>query len=101
MAGCIVQVWFEPETENMRGRPRFQMIETELPDFATFCLLVDADRLIGGAVLWTRRDESGVQVITERQPIAFRGSAVLRCLLPRWRFADQIDGEVLQIPPFK
>lgn len=86
-SGCIVQVWFEPDSEHKRAP--FAMIETELPDFATFCELVEADRLIGGAVLWTRRAGDLGQVIKERQPIAFRGSAVLRCQLPRWRFLEE------------
>ncbi|GHG24471.1 hypothetical protein [Paracoccus aerius] len=85
--GCIVQVWFEPESDHKRAP--FSMIETELPDFATFCELVHADRLIGGAVLWTRRSKDGDQIIKDRQPIAFRGSAVLRCQLPRWRFIEE------------
>lgn len=85
--GCIVQVWFEPESEHKRAP--FSMIETELPDFATFCELVDADRLIAGAVLWTRRARDHGQIIKDRQPIAFRGSAVLRCQLPRWRFIEE------------
>lgn len=72
MAGCIVQVWFEP-------------------DFATFCALVDGDRLIGGAILGTRKDAHGARVITDRQPCAFRRSAVQRCQLPRWRFVEGVD----------
>ncbi|HMT45550.1 MAG TPA: hypothetical protein PKE59_00385 [Novosphingobium sp.] len=64
------------------------MIETEMPDFSTFCEMVERDRLIGGAVLWTRKGAGGEQIVTERQPIAFRGSAVLRCQLPRWRFVE-------------
>lgn len=90
--GCIVQVWFEPESENRRAH--FSIIETELPDFATFCDLVEADRLIGGAVLWTRRAGERDMIIKDRQPTAFRGSAVLRCQLPRWRFVEeeQSDG---------
>lgn len=88
MAGCIVQVWFEPESEMADRRARFFMIETELPDFATFCELVDADRFIGGAILWTRRQADGSQAINRRQPCGFRGSAVLRCQLPTWSFVD-------------
>ena len=90
--GCIVQVWFEPESEHRRAH--FSVIETELPDFATFCELVEGDRFIGGAVLWTRRSGGNDQIIESRQPIAFRGSAVLRCQLPRWRFVEeeQADG---------
>lgn len=87
MSGCIVQVWFEPETEGRRAH--FSMIETEMPDFASFCEFVEADRLIGGAVLWTRKNDHHQQVITRRQPIAFRGSAVLRCQLPTWTFVEQ------------
>lgn len=88
MAGCIVQVWFEPESD-VPGKPqRFKMIETEFEDFATFCEFVDADRLIGGAILWTRKNAHGQQVINDRQPCAFRGSAVLRCELPRWNFVE-------------
>lgn len=91
MSGCIVRVWFEPESED-RGRPaRWSFIETELEDFATFCEMVDGDRFISGAVLWTMNDrhEQHTKIIRERQPIAFRGSAVLRCELPRLRFVEE------------
>lgn len=91
MAGCIVQVWFEPESEHNNGRGRFKMIETEMPDFSSVCQMIDADRLIGGAILWTKRTHDGAQLITERQPCAFRGAAVMRIELPRWRFVE--DGE--------
>lgn len=90
MSGCIVQVWFEPVGEEGRGG-RFNFIETELPDFATFCELVEADRLIGGAILYTDRRERGVVEIARRVPCAFRGSAVLRCQLPTWRFVERGD----------
>lgn len=89
MTGCIVQVWFEPENENASRRAPFKMIETEFEDFASFCAFVEADRLIGGAVLWTRKNEHHEQVIHDRQPCAFRGSAVLRCELPRWTFVEE------------
>lgn len=89
MGGCIVQVWFEPESEVADRRARFSMIETEFPDFATFCEFVEADRFIGGAILWTQRQPDRTQLIRERQPCAFRGSAVLRCQLPTWRFIDE------------
>lgn len=91
-SGCIVQVWFEPESEHRRAH--FSVIETELPDFATFCELVEADRLIAGAVLWTRKVGDREMIIRDRQPTAFRGSAVLRCQLPHWRFyeKEQADG---------
>lgn len=89
--GCIVQVWFEPESDVVGRRAQFSIIETELPDFATFCQLVEADRLIGGAVLWTRRIAADEQEITDRQPIAFRGSAVLRCQLPRFRYFERTE----------
>lgn len=83
MSGCIVKVRFDPAFEELAARGRFLIIETELPDFATFCELVDGNRLIGGAVLWTSRGaEPNEFVITRRVPIAFRGEAVLRCQLP-------------------
>ncbi|WP_126975566.1 hypothetical protein [Frigidibacter oleivorans] len=89
MAGCIIQVWFEPESEATPRRAPFSFIETEFADFATFCEFVEADRLIGGAILWTEKTgEPKVTRITDRQPCAFRGSAVLRCQLPRWRFME-------------
>lgn len=88
MSGCIVQVWFEANSEYQERNAYFQIIETELDDFATFCEMVDADLLIGGAILWTTRDRDGTRQITRRQPCAFRGSAVLRCQLPIWRFAE-------------
>lgn len=88
MAGCIVQVWFEADTDVRQHRPQFAMIETELPDFSTFCELVDNDRFIGGAILWTRKNPQGEQEIIRRQPCAFRGSAVMRCQLPTWKFIE-------------
>jgi hypothetical protein len=84
--GCIIQVWFDKDTE-VRRAP-FNFVETELPDFDTVC--IEGNRLIGGAVLWTRKtEERGVWKITERTPIAFRGEAVLRCQLPSWRFVEE------------
>lgn len=90
MAGCVVQVWFEPESELLGHRARFAMVETEFPDFASFCEFVEADRFIGGAILWTRKGADGEMIVRERQPIGFRGSAVLRCQLPRWRFVEEV-----------
>jgi hypothetical protein len=92
MAGCIVQIWFEAENE-VGAKQRFVMVETEFPDFAAFCEFVDADRLISGATLWTRR-RGDEHLIFRRQPCAFRGSAVRRCQLPTWQF---VDGEDLDI----
>jgi hypothetical protein len=94
MGGCIVQVWFEPEVENSGRRSPFTLIETEFPDFASFLEFVDADRLIGGDILRTQRGEDGAAIIVRRTPCGFRGSSVLRCQLPTWRFveADGDDG---------
>lgn len=88
MTGCIVKVWFESDSEARQKPPRFSVIETELPDFATFCRMVDEDRLIGGAILWTHKNEIGEQVITDRRPTAFRGQTVMRCELPVWRYVE-------------
>ncbi|TNF19163.1 MAG: hypothetical protein EP318_15520 [Rhodobacteraceae bacterium] len=88
MSGCIVQVWFEVDSEHRSKRAPFRIIETELPDFQAFCQMVEADRLIGGDILWTRRTEGGVQEIVRRVPCAFRGQAVIRCELPTWRFQE-------------
>lgn len=89
MSGCIVKVWFETDKAERLAPPKFTVIETEMPDFATFCQMVDADRLIGGAVLYTRRSGDD-QVITDRKPIAFRGSTVMRCELPHaWRYVEE------------
>lgn len=88
MSGCIVQVWFEIDSEHSSRRTPFRIIETELPDFQTFCQMVESDRLIGGAILWTKRAPDGVQEITRRVPCAFRGQAVMRCELPTWHFRE-------------
>lgn len=88
MTGCIVQIWFEADKEFHDRHPHFTIVETEFDDFATFCECVDADQLIGGAILWTTREKDGTRMITRRQPCAFRGSAVVRCQLPVWRFAE-------------
>lgn len=89
MGNCVVQVWFESEPEIAVRPALFVMVETEFDDFASFCEAVDADQFIGGAVLWTRREpERRVQIVVDRQPCAFRGSAVRRCQLPRWRFEE-------------
>lgn len=88
MTGCIVKVWFEADSEVRAKAPRFTVVETELPDFATFCEMVEADRLIGGAILWTQRNDFGEQVIKDRRPTAFRGQTVLRCELPSWRYVE-------------
>lgn len=87
MTKCIVQVWFEKDPDEPDRKAKFQMIETELPDFATFCELVEADRLIGGAILWTRRS-TDCQIVQRRVPTAFRGSTVVRCQLPTWTFRE-------------
>lgn len=89
MAGCIVQVWFDPDTESPAGSDRFVVIETELEDFASFCELVDEDRLIGGAILWTRRTGNREQTITRRVPCAIRGRSIRRCQLPTWQYIEQ------------
>lgn len=89
MTGCIVQVWFETDHELAPKKPLFKMIETEFEDFATFCEFVEADRFIGGAILWTRKNPDGHQVINRRQPCGFRGSAVMRCELPTWKFVEE------------
>lgn len=89
--GCIVKVWFEANSPEQPKGARFTIIETEMPDFATFCEFVDADRLIGGAILWTRR-EGSTQIITKRRPIAFRGSTVMRCELPNFTYVEE-EGE--------
>ena len=89
LSGCIVQVWFEADHEERARRPAFQMVETEFPDFASFCHFAETDRLIGGAILRTKRNASGEHVITRRVPCAFRGSAVKRCQLPTWTFVDE------------
>ena len=89
MAKCVVQIWFEAEGDPT-GRPaRWQLVETEFEDFATFCEFVDADRFIGGAILMTDRNSPrGEKIVTARRPCAFRGSAVMRCELPTWRFSE-------------
>lgn len=89
MSGCIVKVWFEVEFSERSATVPFLIIETELPDFATFCELVDGNRLIGGAVLMTARGEDrGEFIITKRIPIAFRGEAVMRCQLPGYSYVE-------------
>ena len=89
MAGCIVKVWFHKEYEQRNARAPFLIIETELPDFATFCELVDGNRLIGGAILWTQRtEEFNVFAICRRFPVAFRGEAVMRCELPGHTYVE-------------
>lgn len=90
MAGCIIQVWFAQDTDvdQSQHKQRFYIIETELEDFATACELVDADRLIGGAILTTNRIGHLLCEIVSRRPIAFRGSAVSRIELPRFSYQD-------------
>jgi hypothetical protein len=90
MSGCIVKVWFDADHEGRDRRAGFLFIETSFPDFESFCLAVDANRLIGGAILWTRRSGENEQVITRRDPIAFRGAAVLRCVLPTWTYVEEV-----------
>jgi hypothetical protein len=90
MTGCIVQVWFEADNDRRQRPPPFQIIETELPDFATFCEMVDGDRLISGAIIYTHKElVDGYKVIRNRTPTAFRGSTVMRALLPTWKFAEE------------
>ena len=92
MTGCIVKVWFEADGETRRAAPRFEIIETEMPDFATFCEMVDADRLIGGAKLFTTNLGPGNgYAVVRRQPMAFRGAAVMRCELPIASYEDHTE----------
>ena len=86
--GCVVKVWFEADSEQRARKAEFLVIETTFPDFESFCLAVDANRLIGGAILWTRRSGPDEMVITRRDPIAFRGCAVMRCMLPNWHYTE-------------
>lgn len=88
MAGCIVQVWFKPERGIDDRSTKFQIIETEFDDFASFCEAVADDVFIGGAVLWTTRLSDGTNEVRNRQPCAFFGSSVARCALPRWTFVE-------------
>lgn len=89
VSGCIVKVFFDPKYQVHAANAAFLIIETELPDFATFCELVDGNRLIGGAILFTRRsDARDEMIILRRQPIAFRGEAVMRCQLPGFRYVE-------------
>ncbi|KGJ23276.1 hypothetical protein IX56_03190 [Paracoccus sanguinis] len=90
MGGCVVQIWFKPEADIRGGQGAFELIETEMPDFATFCELADADRLIGGARLITRSNAPARErIIIARRPIAFRGSAIARCQLPTWALVEE------------
>lgn len=88
MAGCVVMVWFEPDADIGDPRMPFKVIETEFPDFTSFCQFADGDRLIGGAILYTRKLDDGTREIIRRVPLAFRGSAVRRCELPRMRYVE-------------
>ncbi|WP_238368270.1 hypothetical protein [Mesobacterium pallidum] len=90
MQGCIVQVWFEVDFEARRQRPPFQFIETEFPDFATFGEFVEQNRLISGAILITSKPVhiGAPNIVIRRDPILFRGEAVMRAQLPTWRFAE-------------
>lgn len=89
MGGCVVQVWFRAECDIAHPNARFELVETEMPDFASFCELVDADRLIGAATLLTHKGERNERIVHGRRPVAFRGSAVLRCQLPTWSIIDE------------
>lgn len=91
MPGTIIQVWFEQEADVVGhdGRQRFYIIETNLPDWGSVCDMLDTNRMISGDNLSTKRtDEYGVMEIHHRRPIAFRGAAVLRCELPRFRYVE-------------
>ncbi|WP_164933070.1 hypothetical protein [Tropicibacter alexandrii] len=50
--------------------------------------MVEADRLIGGDILYTKKGEPGEALVKHRNPCDFRGSAVVRCQLPTLRFFD-------------
>lgn len=89
---CVVQVWLETDGETVPGsRAPFYYVETAYPDFESFLLAVDADRLIGGERLNSRwsRHEHRVREVHSRAPMAFRGSAVRRADLPDCRFQEE------------
>ena len=88
MSGCVVKVWFEADSEARQHKAQFSVIETDFPDFESFCLAVDANRFIGGWQLFTVRGDPDEMVIVRRAPIAFRGCAVVRCMLPTWRYVE-------------
>lgn len=93
MNGCIVQIWFEVDGQDRSKSPHYQFVQTNFPDFEAFCAFADTDRLIAGEALWCVADKGGERfdrIIRNRQPIAFRGTAVMRCALPTsFRFFDQ------------
>lgn len=94
MSGTIVQIWFEPSADifGAQDRGQFYIIETNLPDWGTVCDMLDANRLIAGEHLSTKRGaEQGTMEIRERRPVTFRGSAVARCELPRFRYVEFED----------
>lgn len=90
MSGTIVQVWFEPHADvhGAADRNQFYIIETNQPDWGAVCDMLDADRLIHGEHLSTRRAATDGFDITGRRPTSFRGSAVTRCELPRFRYFE-------------
>lgn len=87
--GCVAQIFFEVDDNDSDRRPRFNIIETQLPDFQDLVTMIEADRLITGDVLWTHRsEETTLHVIHRRQPIAFRGSSVKRVLATDYQYTD-------------
>lgn len=90
MPGCVVQVWFV-EGGSFVAPARFQIIDTNFQDFEAFCRAVSEDQFISGDALWSTHVKGEGWMITRRLPVAFRGSAVLRCQLPSGRYFEEED----------
>ncbi|WP_417724582.1 hypothetical protein [Salipiger sp.] len=88
-AQCVVQVFFTPETRP-NDRAVFELVETEFEDFASFLdAISDPDRLLCVSRLVTYRgEEHNTRYLQRREAFAFRGRAVSRAQLPRYRILE-------------
>jgi len=93
MSGSILQVWFEPAARTKTitdGKPaEFELFETEFRGLSDFLAAVERDELISAVGLVTRYTAApGEREVLRRYDTAFRGRAVLRAELPRWRIVE-------------
>lgn len=84
--GTVVQAFF---SERRIGWGDFALLETDFEDFEQFLLAVDRNDLICCMELRTvAGEERGSRLVTNRYPVAFRGSEIQRARLPWWKLYE-------------
>ncbi len=88
MNGLVVQAWIRPEYRTRPDR-EYELVETDLPDFADFLEAMSDDDVIPCSILIAGRGvEPGERIIHNRISTVLRGSAVMRAQIPTWHFVE-------------